>query len=79
MSSLTYGLETCPIRASDNNSLDFVVNRFFVKLFKINNRYTVSYCRMQFNFELPSALAQKQVNKNFVAKYRSHDNFCKYV
>jgi len=36
---------------------DFVVNRFFMKLFKTNNRDAVSYCRMQFNVELPTALA----------------------
>jgi len=24
-----YSLEACPLRKSDNNSLDFVVNRFF--------------------------------------------------
>ena len=44
-----------------------------MKLFKTNNRDTVSYCRMQFSFELPSALAQKR-SKDFVAKYRSCDN-----
>jgi len=37
MSALLYGLEACPLRSSDNNSLDFVINRFFVKLFKTNN------------------------------------------
>ena len=26
---LLYGLEACPLRKSDNNSLDFVVNRFY--------------------------------------------------
>ena len=29
MPMLLYGLEACPLRKSDNNSLDFVVNRFF--------------------------------------------------
>ena len=51
-SALTYGLEAFPLRASDNNSLDFVVNRVFVKLLKISDRYTVGYCRIQFNFDL---------------------------
>jgi len=27
--ALLYGLEACPFRLSDYNSLDFVVNRFF--------------------------------------------------
>jgi len=50
-----------------------------MKLFKKNNRNTVSYCHMQFNFELPTALAQKR-SKDSVAKHRPCDNnFCKYV
>jgi len=35
--SLMYGLEACPLVKSDLSSLDFVVNRFFIKLFKTNN------------------------------------------
>jgi len=48
-------------------------------LFNTNNRDTVSYCRMQFNFELPNALTQKR-SKDFVVKYVACDNiFCEYV
>jgi len=47
------------LRSSDNNSLDFVINRFFMKLFKTNNLETVAYCRMQFNFDLPSTILKK--------------------
>ena len=32
-----YGLEACLLRKTDLNSLDFVVNRFFMKLFQTNN------------------------------------------
>jgi len=53
------GLEACPLRSSDNNSLDFVINRYFMKLFKTNNTETVTYCRMQFNFDLPSTIIKK--------------------
>ena len=31
---LLFGLEVCPLAKTDLRSLDFVVNRFFVKLFK---------------------------------------------
>jgi len=41
-----------------------------MKLFKTNNRDAVSYCRVQFNFELPSALDQKRI-KDFTVKYRA--------
>ena len=54
MPVLLYGLEACPFRKSDSSSLDFVVNRFFMKSFHTNNIDVVNYCRMQFNFELPS-------------------------
>ena len=47
MPVLLYGLEACTLRKSDCSSLDFVVNRFFMKLFKTNNIDVVNYCRMQ--------------------------------
>jgi len=53
--------QACPLHLSDNNSLDFVINRFFMKLFKTNNLETVTYCRMQFNFDLPSTILKKEV------------------
>jgi len=31
--ALLYGLEACSLRKVDSNSLDFVVNRLFMKLF----------------------------------------------
>jgi len=62
MPALIYGLEACPLRSSDNNSLDFVINRFFMKLFKTNNIIEpVTYCSIQFNFDLPSTILKKEV------------------
>jgi len=74
---LLYGLEACPLRKSDCSSLDFVVNRFFMKLLKTNNIDVVNYCRMQFNFELPRVtIAQR--SRKFADKYRLCDNaLCK--
>jgi len=34
---LLYGLEACALNKSQMTSLDFVVNRFFMKLFNTNN------------------------------------------
>ena len=34
---LLYGLEVCPLSKSDLQSLDFVMNHFLMKLFKISN------------------------------------------
>jgi len=33
---LSYGLEVCPLNTSGMRSLDFVINRFFMKLFNTN-------------------------------------------
>jgi len=62
-------LEACPLRKSDISLLDFVVNRFFMKLFQTNNIDIVNYCHAQFEFDLPSTVVEKR--KKFVAKYRS--------
>jgi len=35
--ALLYGLEACPLQKSNVGSLDFVVNRIFIKLFQTNN------------------------------------------
>jgi len=40
-------------------SLDFVINRFFMKLFKTNNIDVVKTCQQYFNFEMPSTLWKK--------------------
>ena len=55
----------CPLRKSDISSLDFVVNRFFMKLFQTNNIDIVNYCRAQFEFDLPSTVVEKR-SKNFL-------------
>jgi len=62
----TLGLEACPLRKSDISSLDFVVNRFFTKLFQTNNIDIVNYCRAQFEFDLPITVVEKR-SKKFVA------------
>jgi len=51
---LLYGLEACPLNASDIRSLDFVINRFFMKLFKTADIEIIKYCQDIFRFELPS-------------------------
>ena len=45
MPSLMYGLEACPLVKSDLSSLDFVINRFFMKLFKTNNIDILKTCQ----------------------------------
>ena len=68
---LLYGLEACPLVKSDLAALDFVINRFFMKLFKTNNIDIVKSCQLHFNFDIPSALWVKRV-KRF-----TNNTFCK--
>jgi len=55
-----YGLDACYLSKSQLNSLDFVVNRLFMKLFKTNNIDNVRLC---FDFEMPSDLWVKRTYK----------------
>ena len=73
--SLLYGLEACPLVKSDLAALDFVINRFFMKLFQTNNIDIVKSCQLHFNFDIPSALWVKRV-KRFNEKF-SANTFCK--
>jgi len=79
MPVLLYGLEVCPLRKSDINLLNFVVNRFFIKLFRTSNIDIVNYCRAEFNFELPGTAIEQRTSQ-FRDKYRSCDNlYCKLL
>jgi len=72
---IVYGLEACPLVKSDLLSLDFVVNRFFMKLFKTNNIDVVKTCQQY--FEMPSTLWRKR-SASFDFKFSSSENsFCK--
>ena len=61
-------LEACPLNKADLKSLDFVINRFFMKLFKTSNLDIVRYCQEQFCFELPSVILARRRTK-FEAKF----------
>jgi len=51
LSILLYCLEVCPLTKTDLKSLDFVINRFFMKLFRTSNIDTVKTCQLQFTFD----------------------------
>jgi len=67
---LLYGLEACPLNKSQLASLDFVINRFFMKLFNTNSMETVKACQEYFSFELPSIQLEKR-NKKIGTKFMS--------
>jgi len=61
---LIYGLEVCPLRNSDLKALDFVVDRFFMKLFQTCSMEIIRLAQHMFNL-LPSELIEKRANINF--------------
>jgi len=74
---LIYGLEACPLLKSDFSSLDFVVNRFFMKLFRTNSIDIVKQCQYHFGFPLPSDLWAKRVQKFDTKFYACSNLLCK--
>jgi Reverse transcriptase (RNA-dependent DNA polymerase) len=60
---LLYGTEACPLFKSDLHSLDFVINRFFMKLFKTNNILIINECRELFGVDLPSCLITRRTDQ----------------
>jgi len=49
---LIYGKEVCPSGKSDLRALDFVVDRFFMKLFQTGNIEVVRLAQRMFGFVL---------------------------
>jgi len=47
---LLYWLEACPLTKNQLSSIDFVVNRFFMKLFKSSNIAVINECQKCFLF-----------------------------
>jgi len=53
---LLYGLEVCPLSKTNLRSLDFPINRFFMKLFNTSDMQIITECQSIFNFRLPSVI-----------------------
>jgi len=49
---LLYGLEACPINKSDLSSIDFVFNKYFMKLFRTSNIETVKAAQFYIGISL---------------------------
>jgi len=60
---LLYGLEACPLLKSDKSSLDFAIDRFFMKLFQTSSINIVRLCQSFLSFELPSVRWEKCIAK----------------
>ena len=47
-------------------SLDFVIDRHFMKLFKTSNMNTVRHCQQLFNFELHRVTVETETETDFI-------------
>jgi len=68
--ALMFGMEACPLKTRDINSLDFVVNRLLMKLLKTSDINIVRTCQHMFGFELPSVLLDRRTRK-FLEKIKN--------
>jgi len=67
-------LESFPLSSSQLASLDFTINRFFMKLFITNNIDTVKTCQSEFGFKLPITLLACRKEK-FLCKINQCVNY----
>ena len=70
---LIYGLEACPVKLSVKQSLDFVVNRAFMKVFKTSSIDIVNECQVMFNFKKVSDIIMQR-KRSFIQRYINCEN-----
>jgi len=58
-----YGLESLRLYKYQLNSLDFTINRFFMKLFRTTDMRTIVILQEMFNFALPSVRIARRTEK----------------
>jgi len=66
---LLYGLEACPLNKSAGwRSIDFVFNKFFMKLFQTSKIETAEVSQFYFGISLPSVVLRDKT-ETFEQKY----------
>ena len=82
MPILLYGVEVLNLNKSQLSSLDFVANRFMMKLFNTNNMQIIEFCCEQFNFILSSrqiANRRDKVINKFIKSDSQRTNLLTFV
>jgi len=74
---LLYGLECYSLLKADLHSLDFVVMRFLMKLFRTANKDIIDECRSFCNFPLPIEVLEIKSNK-FCKKIKCNKSMLRY-
>jgi len=75
---LLYGFEVLNLNISQLISLDFVANRFLMKLFNTNNMHIIEFCCEQFNFVIPSRQIANRRDK-FIQSVSPRTNLLTFV
>jgi len=75
---LLHDFDVLNLNKSQLNSLDFVANRFLMKLFNRNNMQIIEFCCEQFNFVLPSRQIANRRDK-FIKSDSQRTNLLTFV
>ena len=78
MRILLYGFEVLNLKKSQLNSLDFVANRFLMKLFNTNDMQIIEFCCELFNFILRSCQIANRRDK-FIKSDSPRTNLLTFV
>ena len=70
---LLYGLDACPVNATDTRSLDFTVNRILMKIFCTYSTEIIANCQDAFDFPPVHTLVQRRKLK-FLRKFIASEN-----
>ena len=70
---LLYGLDACPVNATDTRSLDFTVNRILMKKFCTYSTEIIVNCQDAFDFPPVHTLVQRRKLK-FLRKFIASEN-----
>jgi len=74
---LLYGLECYSLLKADLHSLDYVVMKFLMKLFRTANKDIIGECRYFCNLPLPTKILEIKSNK-FCKKFKSNKSMLRY-
>ena len=73
MPMLTYGLDVCPMSAAQTRTLDFIITRVFMRIFRTRSVDTVNECQLHFGSYKISDIVARRKSK-FLHKFRAIDN-----
>lgn len=71
---LIYGLDACGVSLTDKHTLDFIMIRTFMRIFKTSSIDIVNECLLRFNFcKLSEIVVDRQCR--FLSRFSTTDNF----